>query len=495
MAATTPPDLVIRNGLLVTASETFPSDLLIRAGKISAIGPGISADGAVEIDARGLLVMPGGIDSHVHLQYPQGRYRVVSSDDWLTGTVAAAHGGTTTIIDFVEALPDQTWMQAFEARLAEAAPQAVIDYGFHMAFNRADERSLQEVKSVIAAGISSFKIYMAYEGIRLDDADILRALEQLKAHGGLPLVHAENHALIRYLTEVHHIAGHTEVRWHPHVHPAAGEAEATYRILILAAQIGISVHLAHVSAAQAVEVMREFRARGQAVSGEACPQHLLLIDALYEQPDEVAARYVMAPPLRRAADNAALWQALQEGLLDCVVTDHCPFTLAQKRGMRRTPEFRRLPDGSAQVMAPEAPWAEHTLTFDQVPGGAPGIETRLPLLYHFGVRSGRLSLPQFVERTSTAAARRFGLYPRKGSLMPGADADLVLFDPELSVTLSAATLHQNCDYTPFEGWTVIGWPRMVLSRGEVIVRDGQCIARPGRGEYLKRAPDAVAAHH
>jgi dihydropyrimidinase len=488
------PDLVIRNGLLVTASETFHSDLLIRAGKISAVGQGIHTDDAFEIDACGLLVMPGGVDSHVHLQYPQGPHRVVSSDDWLTGTVAAAHGGTTTIIDFVEALPDQTWMQAFEARLAEAAPQAVIDYGFHMAFNRVDERSLQAVKSVIEAGISSFKIYMAYEGIRLEDEGILRALEQLKASGALPLVHAENHALIRYLTRVHHAAGHTEVRWHPYVHPAAGEAEATYRILTLAAQLDIPVHIAHVSAARVLEVLREFRARGHQVSGEVCPQHLLLTEALYDQPDEVAMRYVMSPPLRSAADNGALWQALQEGLLDCVVTDHCPFTLAQKRGMRRTPEFRRLPDGSVQAMEPESPWAEHTPSFDQVPGGAPGIETRLPLLYHFGVRTGRLSLPQFVACTSTAVARRFGLYPRKGSLMPGADADLVLFDPERSVTLSATTLHQNCDYTPFEGWTVTGWPRMVLSRGEVIVRDGQFVGRPGRGEYLKRAPYACVTH-
>ncbi|MCS7260878.1 MAG: amidohydrolase family protein [Anaerolineae bacterium] len=486
-------DLVIRNGLLVTASETFPADLLIRAGKIHALGRGIRADGAAEIDARGLLVMPGGIDSHVHLQYPQGRHRVVSSDDWLTGTVAAAHGGTTTVIDFVEARPDQTWMQAFEVRLAEAASQAVIDYAFHMAFNRVDERSLGEVQSVVEAGISSFKIYMAYEGIRLEDDGILRALEQLKVHGALPLVHAENHALIRYLTQRHRAVGHTQVRWHPHVHPAAGEAEATYRILTLAAQLDIPVHIAHVSAAQVLDVMRMFRANGQPVSGEVCPQHLLLTEALYDQPDEVAVRYVMAPPLRSAADNAALWQALQEGLLDCVVTDHCPFTLAQKQGRRRTAEFRRLPDGGVQTMEPEAPWAEHPLAFDQVPGGAPGIETRLPLLYHYGVRTGRLSLTQFVECTSTAVARRFGLYPRKGSLMPGADADLVLFDPGHTVTLSATTLHQNCDYTPFEGWTVTGWPCMVLSRGEIIVRDGQFLGRPGRGEYLKRAPDALAA--
>ncbi len=489
------PDLLIRNGMLVSANEIFQADLLIRAGRISTVGHDIAADSVPELDARGLLVMPGGIDTHVHLQYAQGPHRIVSSDDWLTGTVAAACGGTTTVIDFVEAPPDQTWMQAFEARLAEAAPQAVIDYSFHMSFNRADEHSLREVERVIAAGISSFKIYMAYEGIRLDDGDILLALEQLKIHGGLPLVHAENHAVIKYLTQLHHKAGHVEVRWHPHVHPAVCEAEATYRVLTLAGLVGIPVHIAHVSAAETIAVLQEFRERGQMLSAEVCPQHLLLTDTLYDQPDEVAARYVMAPPLRKAADNAALWQALQEGLLGCVVTDHCPFTSAQKSGARRTPEFRRLPDGSVQAAEPESTWLEHPLTFDKVPGGVPGIETRLSLLYHFGVRTGRLSLPQFVERTSTAAARLFGLYPRKGSLMPGADADLVLFDPEYSVTMSAATLHQNCDYTPFDGWPVIGWPRIVLSRGEIIVRDGQIVAQPGRGQFLRRAPYQFAVQH
>ena len=222
------------------------------------------------------------------------------------------------------------------------------------------------------------------------------------------------------------------------------------------------------------------------MTGEVCPQHLLLTAPLYDQPGFEPARYIMAPPLRDAADCAALWQALAGGFLDCVVTDHCPFTLAQKRGERRTPEFRRLPDGRSEPAPPEAPWSDGLPAFNQVPGGAPGIETRLPLLYHFGVGQGRLSLNQFVNVTSTAAARRFGLYPRKGTLTPGADADLVLFDPHRAVTISAATLHQNCDYTPYEGWIVTGWPRTVLSRGRFIVRDGQFVGTAGAGQYVKR---------
>lgn len=479
-------DLVIRNGTLVTASDTFRADLAITGERITALAETLSVPGAAEIDASGLLVMPGGIDAHVHLQYPQGPHQVVSSDDWFTGTVAAACGGTTTVVDFVEARPGQTWMQAFEARLAEATPQAVIDFGFHMAFNRADAASLAEVPAVVAAGMPTFKIYMAYEGIRLQDAEMLRALEQLKAHAALPIVHAENHAVIQHLVAACLAAGRREPRWHPTTRPATAEAEAAQRALTLAGLVGIPMHIVHVSAALGLDAMRRAILGGQIVTGEVCPQHLLLTDALYDEDGLAPARYIMAPPLRAASDCAAMWQALATGEIDCVVTDHCPFTLAQKRGERRTPEFRRRPDGTAEPTAPETPWSDDVPAFNQVPGGAPGIETRLPLLYHHGVNAKRLSLNQFVNVTSTAVARRFGLYPRKGTLAPGADADVVLFDPHRSVTIAAASLHQNCDYTPFEGWQVTGWPRTVLSRGRVVVRDGQFVGAAGMGRFIRR---------
>src|SRR5512136_1581428 len=322
-------DLVIRNGTVVTADDTFQADVAIRGGKIAALGQDLS--GAETLDAGGLLVIPGGIDSHVHLQYPQGRQHVVSSDDWLTGTIAAAYGGTTTLLDFVEAGPDESWLQAFDKRLAEAAPQAVIDYGFHMSFNRVDERSLAEVRPVVEAGMPSFKIYMAYAGLRLNDAEMLLALEALKRAGGLPIVHAENHEVIMHLTEQHLAAGHSEPRWHPHTRPAAAEAEATYRALALAEITGVPLHIVHVSAAQGFD----------------------------------PAKYVMSPPLRSAADADAMRQGLRDGSLDFVITDHCPFTLAQKAGRRRTPEFRRLPGGVASS-PPEAPWSEGPPSFNQI---------------------------------------------------------------------------------------------------------------------------------
>jgi dihydropyrimidinase len=481
--------VLIQNGTLVTSGDTFAADVAVADGRILAVGRdlagwGIGSDAEI-LDASGLLVIPGGVDSHVHLQYPQGPHRVLSSDDWFTGTVAAACGGTTTVVDFVEARPGETWMEAFDARLAEADPQAVVDFGFHMSFNRADERSLAEVQAVIQAGMPSFKIYMAYDNIRLKDDEMLLALETLKDQGGLPIVHAENHDVIMRLVARHLADGRSEPRWYPHTRPAAGEAEATERALALAEIVDLPVHIVHVSAARGLEAIRRYRERGRAVSGEVCTQHMLLTDILYESAGFEPAKYAMAPPLRSARDTEAMWDGLSDGSLDFVVTDHCPFTLAQKSGQRRAPEFRRLPGGTV-FLPPEVPWSDCIPPFNQIPGGAPGVETRLPLVYHFGVSQRRLSLNQFVEITSTAAAKRFGLYPQKGTITPGADADLVLFDPKREVIISAETLHQNCDYTPYQGMQVRGWPRIVLSRGEVILRDGQFVGSEGWGRYLKR---------
>ncbi len=298
-----PLSLVIQNGIVVTAGSVFRADVGIRGSTIAEIGVGLR--GAQTLDATGLLVIPGGVDPHVHLQCPQGPQRVVSSDDWLTGTVAAAHGGTTTVIDFVEARPEEAFMQAFEARLAQAAAQAVIDFSFHMSFNRADAQSVGEVRRVIETGLTSFKIYMAYDGIRLNDAEMLLALDAIAEHGALAIVHAENHAVIMHLVRQQLAAGHTEPRWHPHTRPAAGEAEATERALALAEITGASMHIVHVTAARGLDVIRAYRQRGRPVTGEVCTQHLLLTDALYAQPGFEPAKYGMAPPLRSAADNAA----------------------------------------------------------------------------------------------------------------------------------------------------------------------------------------------
>lgn len=475
---------IIHNGTIVTASDTFRADILIRDGKIAAFG---TFDTAGEsIDATGLYVFPGGVDPHVHLHYPQGPNRVFSSDDWLTGTIAAACGGTTTVIDFVEARPDESLMQAYEKRNADAAENAVIDYSFHMSLNRADDKTISEIPDVLRAGMTSFKIYMAYDGIRLTDAEMLTALEGLRANGGLAIVHAENHSLIMHEIAKQIAQGHTTPRWHPFTRPVMGEAEATHRALALAEAVGVPMHIVHVTAAQGLDVIRLYQGRGLPMTGEVCTQHLLLTDALYDQDGFEPAKYVMAPPLRTARDNAAMWRGLQDGSLAFVVTDHCPFTMAQRGGKRRTPEFRKLLAGTIRMPEEEA-WSPEIPAFNTLPGGGPGIETRMLLTFHFGVNEKRISLNEFVARTSTNAAKLFKLYPHKGTLAPGADADVVLWDPEQEITIRADALHQNVDYTPYENWRVLGAPKTVLARGRVVVSEGRFVGEQGSGAFVKRA--------
>lgn len=475
---------IIHNGTIVTASDTFRADILIRDGKIAAFGT-FDTDGE-SIDATGLYVFPGGVDPHVHLHYPQGANRVFSSDDWLTGTIAAACGGTTTVIDFVEARPDESLMQAYEKRNADAAENAVIDYSFHMSLNRADDNTISEIPDVLRAGMTSFKIYMAYDGIRLTDAEMLTALEGLRANGGLAIVHAENHSLIMHEIAKQIALGHTAPRWHPFTRPVMGEAEATHRALALAEAVGVPMHIVHVTAAQGLDVIRSYQARGLPMTGEVCTQHLLLTDALYDQDGFEPAKYVMAPPLRTAQDNAAMWRGLKDGSLAFVVTDHCPFTMAQRGGKRRTPEFRKLPGGTIRMPEEEA-WSPEIPAFNKLPGGGPGIETRMLLTFHFGVNEKRISLNEFVARTSTNAAKLFKLYPHKGTIAPGADADVVLWDPAQEITIRADALHQNVDYTPYENWRVRGAPKTVLARGRVVVSEGQFVGEQGNGAFVKRA--------
>ena len=452
-------DLVITGGTVVTAEASARADVGVEAGRIAALGLGLH--GRQTIDARGMLVLPGAVDEHVHLQMPVGEF--CSSDDFYTGTVAAAHGGTTTLVDFAEPAPGQTLLEALEARRAEADPRVVVDYGLHMTLSRAGDETLAQVPACIAAGSASFKLYMAYQGLRLDDEGLLRALAALREAGGRPLVHAENHHAIAYLTARALAAGRTGPAEHPRTRPAVMEAEAVHRLLALAHVAGAPLTLAHLSCALGLEEVRRARARGQAVWVETCPQYLLLDESEYERPGFEAAKFVMAPPPRTGADRAALWAGLASGEVDTVATDHCPFFFA-------TQKVRGRDD------------------FSRIPGGAPAVETRLPLLYTHGVCRGRLSPERWVEVCCTAPARRFGLAPRKGTLALGADADVVIFDPDRRVTLSAGTLHQNVDYTPYEGWQVQGYPRTVLSRGEVLVHDGQFSGPPGRGQFLKTQP-------
>ena len=451
-------DLVIANGTLVTAEGTARADLGIRDGQIAALGRRLA--GLETIDASDMLVLPGAIDEHVHLQMPVGEF--ASSDDFYTGTAAAAHGGTTTIIDFVEPDPDQTLLAALEQRRSEADGKVTIDYGLHMTLSRADDETLAQVPACIDAGTASFKLYMAYEGLRLDDGGLLRALASLRRHGGRPLVHAENHFATAYLTALALAEGRMGPENHPLTRPAVMEAEAIHRLLALADVTATPLVLAHLSCALGLQEVAKARARGQVVWVETCPQYLLLDKEEYNRPGFEGAKFVMAPPPRTAVDRDALWAALAAGGVDTVATDHCPF-------FYETQKTRGRDD------------------FSRIPGGAPGIETRLSLLYTYGVRSGRLSPERWVEVCCTEPARRFGLASRKGTLSVGADADVVIFDPQRRVTLSVETLHQNVDYTPYEGWEVRGYPITVLSRGEVIVQGGELLATAGRGLFLRTA--------
>lgn len=452
-------DRVVSNGLIVTAEATCRGDVGIADGRIAAIGTGLV--GREMIDASGMLVLPGAVDEHIHLQMPLGD--LISSDDFTTGTVAAACGGTTTVIDFAEPRLGQSLVEALAERRAEAEGRVVIDYGLHMTLCRADDQTLAEIPASIEAGAASFKLYMAYDRLRLGDGDLLRVLAVLRSHGGRALVHAENHHAIAYLTAQALAEGRTSPENHPRTRPALMEAEAVHRLLALAWLTDTPVVLAHLSCALGLEAVRAARARNQRVWVETCPQYLLLDEQEYHRPGFEGAKFVMAPPLRSEADRAALWAGLAAGEVDTVATDHCPFFYA-------TQKTRGLQD------------------FSRIPGGAPGVETRLALLYTYGVRTGRLSPQRWVEVCCTNPARRFGLAPRKGTLSVGADADLVIFDPERRVTLSYRTLHQNVDYCPYEGWEVHGYPVLVLSRGEVIVRDGEFVGAAGRGRFVPTAP-------
>jgi dihydropyrimidinase len=462
-------DTVIRGGTLIMPAGPQIADLGIAGEHIVAVGTALAGERV--IDAYGKLVLPGAVDPHVHLQMPAGA--VTSSDDWRTGTIAAACGGTTTVIDFVEPEPmdlrrgevTSPLRGALAARRAEAEGRAAIDFGLHMTLLDASPATLAEIPAVIEAGCTSFKTYLTYSGFKLEDDAFIAAMEAVGRAGGIALVHAENDAGIRYLQRKFLAEGHVAPRYHPLSRPAGTEAEAVERALALAEIAGCPLYVVHVSTRRGAEAVSRARVRGQSAIGETCPQYLLLTDAEYDRPGFEGAKFVCSPPLRTAADNAALWRALAAGEMQTVGTDHCPFFFA----------------GQKDLGAPAAPPA-----FDRIPGGMPGIESRLALLYTYGVGAGRLSLQRWVEVCCTAPARTFGLAGRKGALTVGADADVVIFDPGREVTISRTILHENCDYTPFDGCRLKGYPVLTMLRGRVIARDGVFVGEPGEGRFLAR---------
>ena len=457
---------LIRNGLVVTASDAQSADLLVEDGRIARLGTALAETADRTIDAAGKLVLPGAVDPHTHLDMPVGS--LTTSDDFETGTRAAALGGTTTIIDFANPEPGQTLHDAVACWRRKADGRAVVDYGLHISVPRVDGAVEVELDALIGEGIPSFKVFMAYPGrLMLDDGAILRVLSRAAANGGLVMLHAENGHLIAHLTAAALAAGHRTARFHAATRPPISEAEAILRGIVLAEVAGAALYVVHVSTAEGAEAITAARRGGAQIIGETCPHYLLLSDREYSRPECEAVAFVMSPPLRPDGHQDRLWRALADGHLQVVATDHCPFNRH---------------DGSGGAGAAD---------FTRVPSGVPGIEHRLSLLYDAGVRTGRLSLPRLVEVTSTAASRVFGLYPRKGSLTPGADADVVVFDPERRITISAASHHMRVDNNPYEGREVTGTPAIVLARGEVIVEDGRFVGRAGAGRFLKRAPYGI----
>jgi len=448
-------DLVVKNGILVTASDTFKADVGITGEKIAAIG--IDFMGERTIDAEGKLVLPGAVDPHVHIEMPVGATR--TSDDWEKGTLAAVCGGTTTVIDFIEPAPGETLLQALEARRKLAEGHAVADFALHMTLANDRPETLLQVSEIAEAGCSSFKTYLTYEGFALSDSAFLHALEAVGTVGGVVMVHAENDAIIAHRKQQLLAQGKTAPRYHALARPAVSEAEAIQRAVALAEVTGACLYIVHVSTAAGAAIIRSARDRGLNVFGETCPQYLLLNDNELDRPDFEGAKFVCSPPLRKATDQQVLWHALAKDGLQTVGTDHCSFNFHGQKELGRD-------------------------SFADIPGGLPGIESRLALLYTYGVLQKQISLNRWVEICCTNPARIFNLHPQKGTLAAGADADLVVFDTQRHLILTHSLLHQDVDYTPYEGFPLQGYPALTLTRGKVVFEKGQFIGQKGTGRFL-----------
>jgi dihydropyrimidinase len=454
-------DTIIRNATIITAIDTTQADVGISAGKISAIAAQLSPENATQtIDAANHLLLPGGIDVHTHLDMPFGG--TTSADDFQTGTIAAAFGGTTTLIDFAIQYKGQTLRHAFDTWMKKAHDKATIDYAFHCIITDLSSAQLEEMADLIREGVTSFKLFMAYPGVfMLDDASIFRAMSQAAKHSGLICMHAENGGAIDVIVQQALAEGKRAPKYHALTRPTTAEAEATSRAIALAEMAGCPVYIVHLSCNDALEKVREARDRGLPAYAETCPQYLYLSLDNMNAPGFEGAKYVFTPPLREKWHQEKLWHGLTHDTLQIVSTDHCPFCFKEQKELG-------IDD------------------FTKIPNGGPGIEHRLSLIYTGGVHGKRFSPNRFVEVVATAPAKLFGLYPRKGTIAVGSDADLVIFDPNEEQVISAKTHHMRVDYSMFEGIQIKGVPKTVLSRGRPVIDAGQFVGRPGNGQFLRR---------
>jgi dihydropyrimidinase len=467
--------LLIKSGTLITASETFRADILIEGEKITQVGINLQDPEAERIDASGKFIMPGGVDPHTHFDLPM--FGTVSSDDHYTGHKAAAFGGTTTVIDFVS-LDFPSLRQSAEAWHAKADAKAAIDYGFHMNLTHLDDAIAAELPLLPTWGITTIKVFTAYNNrLRLSDGDIFRVLRIAGHNGLLTLLHAENGDVIDILVAEALAQGHTSPEWHARTRPAWGAVEAVLRGASLAVQAGAPLYIVHMNAAGEVDQLRYLREKGLPIMGETCPQYLFFTQDQLSQPD--GAKWVCSPPVRLAADNECLWQGISDGIIQTIATDHCPFFYHGDQPI--------LYEGMPIAIPGKELGAQD---FTKIPNGLPAVGDRLPILWTYGVRTGRITPNQFVALTSTQPAQIFGLYPRKGCLWPGADADIIIWDPECRVNYGVAYAQHRTDYNLFEGWQLTGYPEKVFLRGHLIVDNQRWLGYAGMGQFLHRDPEA-----
>ena len=455
--------ILIKNGRIITAVDDYHADVFIENETVSLIGKKLDIEADQVIDASERYVFPGGLDPHTHMDMPFGG--TTSADDFETGTRAAAHGGTTTIIDFAIQTKGESSLAALETWHEKAEGKTAIDYGFHMIITDLEDDRLWEMRHLADEGITSYKLFMAYPGVLYaDDGTIYRAMRKAGEDGTVVCMHAENGIVIDEIVKHALKRGETSPKHHALTRPTRMEAEGTHRAISIAEVAGAPVYIVHLSCADALEQVTLARSRGVPVSAETCPQYLFLDHSYYEQPEFEGAKYVMTPPLREKWNQDELWRGLRFGDLQSVATDHCPFCFKDQKVLG-------IDD------------------FSKIPNGAPGVENRMALVYNGGVYQGRISLNKFVELTSTAAAKTFGLFPRKGTIAVGSDADIVIFDPARKETISVnnpCTHHMRVDYNTYEGIEVTGFPETVISRGRVIIDRCEYIGRKGDGQFLKR---------